>query len=236
MRFIIKEQPYEQLLAAGELRYERNGRATGSVEQWRLTEAVDGYTFLRVDLDARAGESGNSWLYHATLNPAGRCEMLKYRFWGQGPVVEGNLVLEDDAAVNGRSVDHIRYEDVLALAPGYAFWFPSSVGLGLLAGRSGAHPAVTLDATVAPDAPQSAFSLHATAVTVQPGAPATLAVMGSATAVRPLIIRWAGHTRTLWLDDHDWPLQMQRDDGLTAVETRLRRVRRIAGPGRPQGS
>lgn len=231
MRFIIKEQPYEQLLAAGELRYARNGRATGSVEQWRLTTAVDGYTFLRVDLDARAGESGNSWLYHATLNPAGRCEMLKYRFWGQGPAVEGNLVLEDDAAINGRTIDQTRYEDVLALAPGYAFWFPSSVGLGLLVPRSGPHPAVTLDAAATSDAPEKAFRLRETAVTIQPGAPATLVVMGRETAVRPHVIQWADHTRTLWLDDHDWPLQMQRDDGLTAVETRLRRVQRITGPG-----
>ncbi|MGB4873356.1 MAG: hypothetical protein WBP47_25115 [Candidatus Promineifilaceae bacterium] len=42
MRFIIKEQSYEQVIAAGQYRYERDGRATGAVEHWRLTAVTDG--------------------------------------------------------------------------------------------------------------------------------------------------------------------------------------------------
>lgn len=230
MRFIIKEQPYEQLLAAGELRYERHGRATGTVEQWRLTTAVDGYRFLRVDLDAREGESGHSWLYHATLNPHGRAEMLKIRFWGSGLNVEGNLVLEDDAVVNGRTVNATRHEDVLALAPGYAFWFPSSIGLGLLAELSGPHTAVTLN--TATDTPAGVMGLVETAVDLQTGPPEPVRIMGKPVDARPLTVRWSDQTRTIWLDAHDWPIQMRRDDGLTAVETRLRRVNnRMTKPG-----
>ena len=71
MRFIIHELPYERPLLAGRLRYERDGQPTGAIEFWRLTDAVDGYRFLRVDLDARDAASGRSWLYHATLDAAG---------------------------------------------------------------------------------------------------------------------------------------------------------------------
>lgn len=92
MRFIIHEMPYERPLLAGRLRYERDGVPTGAVELWRITNAVDGYRFLRVDLDAREAESGRSSLYHVTLNPAGRPEQLKFRLWGNGPEVSGSLV------------------------------------------------------------------------------------------------------------------------------------------------
>ena len=71
MRFIIHELPYERPLLSGRLRYERDGVPSGAVESWRLTAAVDGYRFLRVDVDAREAPSGRSWLYHLTLNPAG---------------------------------------------------------------------------------------------------------------------------------------------------------------------
>ena len=50
MRFIIHEQGYERLVAAGQLRYARDGEATGTRELWRLTMAVAGYQFLRVGL------------------------------------------------------------------------------------------------------------------------------------------------------------------------------------------
>ncbi len=60
MRFIVHEQAYEKPIAAGQLRYERDGRATGAIESWRLTRAVEGYEILRVDLDARTAESGHS--------------------------------------------------------------------------------------------------------------------------------------------------------------------------------
>ncbi len=72
MRFIIHQLPYERPIVAGQLRYERDGAPTGAVEQYRLTAAVDGYRFLRVDLDARTAPSGRSTLYHLTLNPDGQ--------------------------------------------------------------------------------------------------------------------------------------------------------------------
>ena len=94
MRFIIHELPYEKPVAAGRFRYEQNSQATGAVEHWRLTTAVDDYHFVRVDLDARAATSGHTYLYHLVLNPAGRPERLHYRFWTTGVEVTGNILLD----------------------------------------------------------------------------------------------------------------------------------------------
>jgi hypothetical protein len=111
MRFIIHELPYEKPLLAGQLRYERDGQLTGAVESWRLSDAVDGYQFLRIDLDARQAPSGRSYLYHLTLSSAGVLEQIKYRFWGDGIEAGGTVVNQGDGWLGGRTVDQIGYQD-----------------------------------------------------------------------------------------------------------------------------
>jgi len=37
---------------------------------------------------------------------------------------------------------------------------------------------------------------------------------------RALTIRWLAQECKIWLDAHNWPVKMNQDDGLTAVETR----------------
>lgn len=203
MRFIVHEQAYEKPIAAGQLRYERDGRITGALESWRLTKAVEGYEILRVDLDARAAESGHSYLYHLVRRADGRAERLAYRFWGDDLMVEGNLLLADTSVTNTRTVNgRISTEDV-ELEPGYGFWFPSSVGLGLLAGFGGGT-AVTLNSEIGNQL--SVFGLQVVEVVVS--------------GERPLTIRWPENERRIWLDEHGWVVKMSRDDGLTAVETR----------------
>ena len=111
MRFLIHELPYERPLLAGRLRYRRDGAPMGAVESWRLTDAAEGYRFLRVDMDAREAPSGHSHLYHATLDPSGRLEQLKFRFWGQGHEVEGLRRRDPEDAVAEQR------QDLAALQP-----------------------------------------------------------------------------------------------------------------------
>lgn len=208
MRFIVHEQAYEQPIAAGQLRYARDGRATGAVESWRLTKAVEGYEILRVDLDARAAESGHSYLYHLVRRADKTPERLSYRFWGDDLMIEGTLLLEETVVTNTRTVNGTTYTDDVDLPSGYGFWFPSSIGLGLLAGFGGGT-AVTL-ASVNGNR-LSVFGLQVVEVVV----------MGE----RPLTIRWLENERRIWLDEHGWVVKMEREglpDGsrLTAVETR----------------
>lgn len=207
MRFIIHEQPFERIVAAGQYRYEQNGRPTGALEHWRLTAVAEPYHFLRVDLDGRSA-SGNSYLYHLTLGENGRAERLQYRFWGNGLTISGNVLLEAEMVTATRQVNGRAHEEVITVPADYAFAFPAVTGLGWLARQMGEQEqgtAVFLDTAV--DQPESAFKLLLAGLSLTRGAALTL--------------RWPGQARTLWLDEQGWPLRMEREgDGLTAVAVR----------------
>lgn len=220
MRFIIHELPYERPLLAGQLRYERDGQPTGAVESWRLTSAMDGYRFLRVDLDARAAPSGRSSLYHATLNLQGVLEQLKYRFWGDGLEISGTIVHEGDHWLAGRTVNGIGYQDE---AVGTAFWFPSGLGLSLLRNRNGELSGVTLNSNV--DDAAQAFALQEVDFSVRAGLVELLQVNGEAIPTIPYTVDWAGNRRIVWMDDEGRSLRLWRDDGLVATAARLVRFR-----------
>lgn len=216
MRFIVHEQAYEQPVAAGRFRYEQENQATGALETWRLTKAIEEYEILRVDLDARPAESGHSYLYHLVRQANGRPERLSYRFWGSSLMVEGTLLFAQTHITGTRTVNGVTYEEDMDLPAGYGFWFPSTVGLGLLAGL-GRGLAVTLDTVFSIQC--SVFSLQAVEVDLKMGEVKEIGIGPRVVTARPLHIRWQENERTLWLDEHDWPVKMAREDGLTAVET-----------------
>lgn len=231
MRFVIREQAYETPLASGVLQYELDGRPTGAVESWRLSSAVDGYQFLRVDLDGRQTEAGRTYLYHLVLHKNGRPERLQYRFWNSDLQVTGHVLLADGTVTASRIVNGQRFEEEITVSGQCAFWFPSSVGLSLLAGlgKVGVATAVGLKA---PSKEQQAtaelndvFTLYQTDVHLDFGDQETLVSVGQSHTVRPLSIRWADQRRVVWLDEHGAVLKMVRDDGLTAVATRYIRYR-----------
>jgi hypothetical protein len=215
MRFIIHEQPYERPLLSGRLRYMRDGAPMGAVETWRLTAAPDGYRFLRIDMDARAAPSGHSLLYHLTLNPAGRPEQLKYRFWGYGHEVSGSAVWEGDEVIARRRVNGLTFEDV---ACGVAFWLPSGAGLSLLAQSAGETRGIRM--TIDPD-PSALMAFVETPVTIEWGAAAEEQFGAELLSIQPLHVTWGDQRRAVWLDDDRRPLRVWRDDGLTAVAERL---------------
>lgn len=214
MRFLIRELAYERPVAAGRLRYEIDGRPTGAIEMWRLTDAVDGYRFLRVDLDAREAPSGDSYLYHLTIGADGRAERLAFRVWGLGRRLGGNVLLDERSVAVARNVDNVaqsRLEDEVTLAPGYAFWFPASTGLSLLAHLpAGEVTAVTLDYT-------ESLKLHVLPAYLRRDQPARVEVAARQLLLQPLTISWNEQSRAIWLDEYGWPLKMERGDGLTAV-------------------
>lgn len=216
MRFIIHELPYERPLLAGQLRYERDGQPTGTVESWRLSDAADGYRFLRVDLDARDSESGRSWLYHVTLNPVGQPEQVRARFWEGGHEVNLAAVRQDDEWLAARQVDGVAYQDT---ARGEAFWFPAGSGLALLRSSAGQTRGVTL-LTDTSD-PARLLALVQTPVSIVLGATTTAAIGDETLPAYSLSVAWGQSRRTVWLDNDGRPLRLWRDDGLTAVAQRL---------------
>ena len=214
MRFIIREQPYERLVAAGQWRYEQDGRPTGAVESWRLTTAAAGYRFLRVDLDARHAPSGNTFLYHLVWHEDGRPERLRYRFWNLTQKVVGNVLLDDTQVIATHEANGRPFEVVHSVTTPYQFWFPAIAGLGVLAAQPPAPTAVCL---------QSDFHLSLTQLNRQEGQQTELYLMGKQWVGQPLSVRWADQLRTIWLDTYHWPLKMVRGDGLTAVAVRYMR-------------
>jgi hypothetical protein len=236
MRFLVPEQSYEQPLASGQLRYERDGQPTGAVESWRWSQGTPGYRILRVDLDARAAPSGYSYLYNLVQRENGRFEQLKYRFWANGVQLKGNVLLEDEVIVATREVNEQYVTEETAVLPGCCFWFPSSVGLGLLENsgwgkeRMDDEERVDSVSTVTLRAPTGEvmltadlpwpFGLLQVDVARRWGRPEMMTVSGEAVTVRPLILQWANQQRTVWLDQSGAVLKMVRDDGLTAVAIR----------------
>lgn len=216
MRFIIHELSYERPLLAGRLRYERDGVPTGAVESWRMTSAMDGYRFLRVDLDAREAASGRSYLYHVTLNPAGLPEQLKFRLWSNGLDAGGTVVWEGNEVVVARNVNGAAYEDE---ASGSAFWFPAGSGLAMLAACVGETNGLTM-ATDTSD-PAGLMAMIETPVDIVLAVGESELVGNELLMVRPLKVRWADQQRTVWLDGEGRPLRLLRGDGLTATAERL---------------
>lgn len=218
MRFIIHEQPYERPIVSGQLRYEQEGVPTGARELYRVTAAVDGYRFLRVDLDAREAPSGRSSLYHMTLNPAGQPEQLRFRFWGDGFAVAGVVVWDGEQLAAVREVNDFTYEDEAGVVP---FWFPSGAGLSLLRtlAAAGARPAVTLNQDTSD--PTRLMALLPVQVVVGEIETASFELTGQAHEASGYEVGWEGQWRRVWLQRDGWPLKVLRDDGLSAVATRF---------------
>ena len=221
MRHLIHELPFERRLAAGQFTYHKDGEPTGAVESWRLTQAADDYRFLRVDLDGRAS-SGDSYLYHAVLTDAGQLERLTFRFWGQGVKVNGTVLLEDDGLTISREVSRLDETERLEeeIESRLPFWFPSTMGLGLLA-RQFEEPASGV-AAVMLDV-NDGFALCQQTIAIEIGQEEEVAVGRQTFVTRPCSINWPGQQRTVWISQTTpgWPLKMDRPDGLTAIARRF---------------
>ena len=215
MRFLLHEQPYETPIAAGQLHYHQDGTPTGAVEHWRLNQALDGYRFLRVDLDGRSS-SGNSYLFHLVIAADGRPERLRFHFWRAGWDVDGNLTFAPDSVTLSATKNGRRWEDDVSTTPNPAFWFPASMGLSLLATAvsAGTTPAVTLQVQ------DDSCRLLATEITLTAQAQAGITIGRQSYAATPVTVQWQDQARTIWLDEHDLVLKMARPDGLTAVANR----------------
>ncbi|MEM9774842.1 MAG: hypothetical protein AAF902_09695, partial [Chloroflexota bacterium] len=115
MRFVLKTQPYEKPIAAGSFRYEPQG----IIESWALAHALDGYKFLRIDVDARHLENqGYSTLYNVVIGPNHNPENVKFRHFTVVPPaaagglrIKGQIAFDDDVVFVTREFSGERFED-----------------------------------------------------------------------------------------------------------------------------
>ncbi len=227
MRFLVNEKSYETPIAAGILRYMQDGEATGAVEAWRFTHTDGGDQILRVDLDLR-GNEGGSFLYHLVLEEGGAPQRLTYRYIGRklkSAEISGNILFTPNALTNSRkSGDTYRDEEL----PQQPFFFPTTIGLGWLARQQPAGQVATLDMHADNAAPDF-LSLRTFTPTLEPQRTRDIKRVKIGKTIHratTLTVKWADQSRKLWLSRgnpalYRWPLKMERQDGLTAVETRL---------------
>jgi hypothetical protein len=216
MRFVIREQDYEQLIAAGRLSYR-----SGAVERWRLTEAVDGFQVMRIDLDRRETAAASSTLMHLLLDPHGRPERLKLRHFAPDNSVNVDVLVDGRSLSVSRDCNEVVTQDELILPPGFGLLMPATIGLALLvwSGRSqSCAMAIELDE-------QRCFAPLNTSVELEPLGEENLTVTGQLVAVRPYLIRRNGMNSTIWLDEHGLPVRLEAEDGLQAIEDRYVRHR-----------
>ncbi len=144
MRFLLREQPYEKPLAAGQLIYERDGQLLGRIESWRLSHALDGYRFLRADVDERES-SGRTFLFHALINATGQVENLRYRYFEAGSRAQGQILRDGQTITNTCEVNGARFEEEMTADNDSLIWYPTLSGLILLAIRSQTTTGLTVN-------------------------------------------------------------------------------------------
>ncbi len=215
MRFIIREQEYEKLIASGRFRYEMQDRVTGANESWRQTKVAGGYGFIRVDLDRRETSKSATTLYHLVLSLDNRPARLKFRHFEQMKELNGDVQFQEGNVSLSRQVNGRRLEDELGVEPGFRFWFPSTIGLSLLCNQDideGSFTAITLD-------PEQDFKLVERTVTINLQEKDRLTVAGRSTIVQRCLITINKQTHVVWIDEHRWPIIMEYTDGSRAIET-----------------
>jgi len=231
MRFIIREQDYEQLVAAGKFRYGPKGQMAEITESWRMTSIADDYFFLRVDYDERETSSGESTLFHLALAPNRVPERLKFRHFEPGQEIIGDVQIGSREITLSRSVNGHKFEDEESMTSGHRFWFPSAIGLALLVSskrvindraNNNLSSKPILTATLNK---KNAFELVSQTAQINYEAKEEIAVSNTDVAVQRYSIEIGDQKSTLWIDDHLLPIQLHQGDDLMATETQYIRYR-----------
>jgi hypothetical protein len=216
MRFIIREQEYEKLLASGRLKYR-----SGALESWRLTEAVDGYRVMRIDLDWRDAGKAISRLFHLLLDPDGRLERAKVREFSPDDELIVDILPDGDSFSVSRAGAQGVAHDLVARPDDFGLILPSLIGLALFvrhAKDKQESRAILLD-------PALQMAPRQVTVEIDVLEEERFAVTGQTVAVRPYLISQNGTLQTVWLDKYGLPVRVDDERGLRALEDRYVRHR-----------
>lgn len=214
MRFIIREQEYEKLVAAGKFHYEMQGISTGVAESWRLTHLSKGYGLLRVDFDARRTPEDSSTLYHLAVGSGWQPERLKFRHFAGSTEIAGDLQFDQEVVSLYRNIGDRRLEDEEIIPGDFRFWLPSVIGFALLPGT----PDINRSLILTLDRKRN-FDLLQRDVDIEKIERDVLAVAGRDVPVQGYSIAWNSERIQLWLDDHGLPVLVENSDGFRAIES-----------------
>lgn len=211
MRFIIREQEYEKLLAAGRLKYR-----SGAFESWRLTEAIDGYTIMRIDLDRRDTGSASTTLIHLLLDAGGRLERTKLRHYSPHSDISVDALVDRDSLSISRSAASDLSQDEFDLPRGFGLMLPGVVGMALLVRSVRAEKQLAM---IVLD-PAQRYAPRRASMEISAMAEETFVVTGQTVAVRPYLIRHDETNQKIWLDSYGLPVRIDDEEGLKAVKDR----------------
>lgn len=214
MRFIIREQEYEKLVAAGKFRYEISGKTTGVTESWRLTRLSKDYGLLRVDLDARKAVESSSTLYHLAFGSGWKPERLKFRHFAGSAEIAGDLLFDEDVISLYRKINDRRLEDEQKIPGDYRFWFPTVIGYTLLF----SEPVTASSQTLTLDQKKD-FGLIRQRAAIERNEREVVIVTGRNVPAQRYSIAWNSEKAQLWLDDHKLPVLLEQRDGFRAIES-----------------
>jgi len=233
MRFLMREMEYETPVASGNLRFERNGEATGLVEAWKFTKALDGYSFLRIDVDSNSPYNQEITLVHVLLNRHMTIERLKFRFFGTQFDVDGDvqfdrnlmtlnrLISDKDKNTKKRLVEEFPFD------PYTVFIFPTIANLALITlaiPEDGQRAYVMLDK-------DGHFSSQFGNAQIKWGEEEDREISRRKVAVRPCSISWDTGQARLWLDELNWPVRASLSDDVLAAEVAYWRYQQAPEPG-----
>lgn len=221
MRSVIREMDYEKPIGSGKLQYDFDGNPAGVVESWRFTRALEGYFFLRIDLDARDSLEPMSYLYHLLLNPSMGIERLKFRYFGSSAELQGDLQFNENVITSNRlfldrrEKTSSRRVEELYFDPDARFWLPTVIGAGLFASSVTDSPE-QLFVTLRED---RNFALSNGSARISWSKKENLVVSRRDVTVRPCSIEWDNKNMQMWLDEHNWPVKAKIFSGCSALES-----------------
>jgi hypothetical protein len=221
MRFLIREQEFETPIASGRFQYEKEGQPAGVIESWRLTEVINDYSFLRIDLDKRESDQEQSILFHVVLNPAGKPERVKARLISMESSMLSDISIQEQSALLTGEINGKRFEDEKKYGSNTIFWFRTVIGYGLLARNSGIDKKpLGLEFNF-----RKVSLMNQKIAITEIGTSEVLDKGHGNFVVRPYLISWNNKRKRVWLDDGNWPIKMDFGNNLMATDTQPIRYR-----------
>ncbi|GMQ78070.1 MAG: hypothetical protein BMS9Abin02_0567 [Anaerolineae bacterium] len=221
MRFIIREQDSERLLAAGLFSYLHNGQYTGVTEEWRLTDVLNRYRILRIDIDARESKSEESTLFHMVLNRENQPERLKIRFFSPASQGWADLLMGDNIITLTQEIGHQRWEDEVRYDVNSGFLFSSAAWLGYWIGHQGSKRASRIIHLSQKDK----FELVERPLALQKQEGKPVLIGGRSIPTELFTVTLSDKIQNIWIDKFGLTLKAAIGNGFTAVETRY--IRRM---------
>ena len=212
---------YERPIASGRLRYEKAGEPTGTYESWRYSSALEEYTILRIDMDIRDIECKEILLAHFILDPAKEIERAKFRHFGPGKEIRGDIQRDNSGfTISRRFIDQAQQKewrkvDELPYKPGLLLIMPSIICLSLAATAVNNGDSVSIVVLDRKDF----FEKHEDTGKVIRAEEAKWESHWQSIDVTPYSIMSSSSESKLWLDKYGWPIMASLSDEQTAVET-----------------